>query len=468
MQPVPAMSVPNAWPELMGSAADWGYLTTPQAEAGPVPCPRGRALGGSGAINAMAHIRGHAEVYDRWPQGWRYQDLLPYFRRSERTADRDSAVRGTDGPVRVAAVPEESRHPVARAFAAALAMIGCPVTDDLSGTRQEGVCWPDLAIADGRRVSTADAYLRPVLSRPNLTVQGECRASRLIIAHGRCFGVRYLSQDMPAGARASAEVIVCAGAIDTPKLLMLSGIGPARHLRKLGIDLIADIPAVGQNLADHPHVLVSYAAAEPMPGSQYNHGEMYASLRSQYAGAWPDLQLFPILLPLATPGYQAPDAGFVLTASVVAPDSSGCVLLASADPSAPPVIDPGLLREGHDLDRLAEAIELIRRAAACDALARLGTEIHPGPDVRSGEGLRQYIRRGIGSYYHPAGTCRLGDGESAVLDLDLRVRGIEGVRVVDASVFPVIPNTGLHATVLAVAEKAATLIKGDSPVRSNQ
>jgi choline dehydrogenase len=461
-QPFHAMSVPGAWPELLGSAASWGDLTAPQADAGPVPYPRGRALGGSGAINAMAHIRGHAAVYDSWPEGWRQENLLPYFRRSEHTTDRDPALRGTDGPVRVAAVPEESRHPVARAFAAALAAIGCPVTDDLSGARQEGVCWPDLAIADGRRVSPADAYLRQAARRTNLTVRGGCLATWLIIERGRCSGVRYLSQGLHAGARAAAEVIVCAGAIGTPKLLMLSGIGPARYLRGLGIHPVADLSAVGQHLADHPVVMVSYAAAAPMPGSRYNHGETYAALRSPHAGEWPDLQLFPILLPLAAPGFQPPDAGFALTASVIAPDSSGSVTLASADPSAPPVIDPGFLREGRDLDRLAAGLELIRRAAADDALARLGTEIHPGPDVRTGEGLRQYIRRGVGSYYHPAGTCRLGTGENAVLDLDLRVRGIEGVRVADASVLPVIPNAPLNATVLAVAEKAAALISKET------
>jgi choline dehydrogenase len=457
-QPLPAMSVPAAWPELMESAADWGYRTTPQAEAGPVAYPRGRALGGSGAINAMAHFRGHAVVYDRWPPGWRYQDLLPYFRRSEHTVGRDPALRGTDGPVRVAPVPEASRHPVARAFAAALAAAGCPVTDDLSGARQEGVGWPDLAIADGRRVGPADAYLRPAAGRPKLTVRGGCVATWLIIERGRCSGVRYLSQGLHAGARAAAEVIVCAGAIGTPKLLMLSGIGPARQLRGLGIDPVADLPDVGQNLVDHPVVMVTCQSAEPLPGSRYNHGEMYAELRSPLAGTWPDLQLFPILLPLAAPGFPAPDAGFNLSASVVAPDSRGSVALTSADPSALPVIDPGFLREGRDVDRLETGVELIRSAAADDALARLGTEVVPGPEVRAGPGLRQYIRRGVGSHYHPAGTCRLGADDSAVLDLDLRVRGVRGVRVVDASVLPVIPNAPLNATVLAVAEKAASLI----------
>jgi choline dehydrogenase len=444
----------------MGSAADWGYATTPQADAGPIEYPRGRALGGSGAINAMAHFRGHAAVYDRWPPGWRYQDLLPYFKRSERAADRDPGLRGTQGPVRVAPVPEESRHPVARAFASGLAAIGCPVTDDLSGARQEGVCWPDLAIDGGRRVSPADAYLRPALPRQNLTVRGDCLATRLIITRGRCDGVRYLSHAQPADARAAAEVIVCAGAIGTPRLLMLSGVGPAGQLRALGLDPVADLPGVGQNLVDHPVVMVTCAAAAPMPGSRYNNGEMYAALRSPHAAGWPDLELFPILLPLAAPGFRPPVSGYALSVSVVAPDSSGSVTLASADPAAAPVIDPGFLRDGRDVARFEAGLDLIRRAAATDELARLGTEIHPGHDAATSDGLRDYIRRGVGSHYHPAGTCRLSDDadEHAVVDLDLRVRGVEGARVADASVLPVIPNVPLNATVLAVAEKAAALI----------
>ncbi len=454
----PAMTLPDRWPELLGTSADWRDTTTAQADAGPVPYPRGRALGGSGAINAMAHIRGHQAVYDRWPAGWRYPDLLPYFQRSEHAAGRGPALRGTSGPVRVAPVPEAERHPVARAFAEALAVIGCPVTDDLSGRRQEGACWPDLAIVGGQRVSPADAYLRPVLHRPNLTVAAGCLATRLLIEHGRCTGVRYLRDGTPAEARASGEVIVCAGAIGTPQLLMLSGIGPARQLRALGIDPVADLPAVGQNLQDHPVVMMSYESRSPLPHSRYNHGEMYAALRTAYAGAWPDLQLFPVLLPLAPPGSRPPEAGYVLTASAVAPDSRGSVRLASAEPHAPPLIDPGFLRDASDLDRLEAGLELIRRATATGPLARVGSETCPGPDIRTSAGLRTYIRRAVGSYYHPAGTCRLGTGPEAAVDLELRVRGVDGLRVADASVMPLIPDAPLNATVLAIAEQAAHLI----------
>jgi choline dehydrogenase len=454
-----AMTVPGAWPELLGTTAEWQLSATAQADAGPVLYPLGRVLGGSGAINAMAHIRGHRAVYDTWPAGWRHKDLLPYFRRSERAgADgRGPALRGSGGPVRVAPVPGTERHPLARAFADALTGIGCPATDDLSGRRQEGVCWPDLAIAAGQRVSAADAYLGPVLRRRNLTVGTGSVVTRLIIERGRCTGIAYVrDDDQVAEARASGEVIVCAGAIGTPKLLMLSGIGPARQLRALGIEPAADLPGVGQNLRDHPLVMVCYATGAPPPRSRYNHGEVYAALRSPLAGAWPDLHLFPILLPVAPAGFRPPPAGYALTASVVAPDSRGTVRLTSADPHAPPLIDPGFLRGGKDLDRLMAGVQLIHRAAAHGALA--GTEVHPGPDRHASAALRGYIRRAVGSYYHPAGTCRLGDGDAAVTDTRLRVRGVDGLRIADASVIPVIPNAPLNATVLAIAEKAADLI----------
>jgi len=453
-----AMTLPDRWPELLGTPAEWQDSTTARADAGPVPYPRGRALGGSGAINAMAHIRGHKAVYDRWPAGWRYTDLLPYFQRSEHAAGRGPALRGISGPVRVAPVPDAQRHPVARAFAEALAVTGWPVTDDLSGRRQEGACWPDLAIAGGQRVSPADAYLRPVLYRPSLTVAAGCLVTRLLIEHGQCTGVSYLRDGKSADARASGEVIVCAGAIGTPHLLMRSGIGPAWQLRALGIDPVADLPAVGQNLRDHPVVTMSYASRSPLPRSRYNHGEMYAALRTTYAGARPDLQLFPVLLPLAPPGFRPPEAGYALTASLVAPDSRGSVRLASADPHAPPLIDPGFLHDGNDLDRLEAGLELIRSAAATGPLARIGSETHPGPDIRTSTGLRRYIRRAVGSYYHPAGTCRLGTGPDTAVDLELRVRGVDGLRVADASVMPLIPNAPLNATVLAIAERAAHLI----------
>jgi choline dehydrogenase len=458
-----AMTVPNAWPENLGSAADWGDVTTGQADAGAVAYPRGRALGGSGAINAMAHVRGHQAVYDGWAAGgaagWGFADLLPYFQRSERADGRDPALRGTDGPVRVAPVTDMDRHPVARAFVEALSGTGCPLTDDLSGQEQEGAAWIDLAIADGQRVSSADAYLRPAMDRPNLVVETGCLVTRLHVRHGRCTGVSYVRGGAPAQAVASGEVIVCAGAVGSPQLLMLSGIGPAPQLRGLGIDPVADIAGVGENLQDHPIVMVSCASPSQLPRSSYNNGEACAALRSGLPGAYPDLHLFPILLPLAPAGCQPPTAGYALVASAVAPDSRGTVRLASPAPQTAPLIDPGFLRDGRDLDRLEAGLRMIRHAAAGAAFSRVrGAEVWPGADVRTSTRLREFIRRTVGSYYHPAGTCRMGSDAAAVVDLQLRVHGVGGLRVADASVMPVIPNAHPNATVLAIAERAAELI----------
>ncbi len=473
----PAMTVPNAWPQNLGSPADWNDLTTGQADAGPAVYPRGKALGGGSAVNAMVHVRGHRAVYDGWAAagatGWGFADLLPYFKRSERTQGRDQALRGTDGAVRVGPAGAD-RHPVAQAFFGALADAGYPSTDDLSGRRQEGAAWIDLAIADGQRVSSADAYLRPAASRGNLVVQADCLVTRLrVTGQGRCTGVTYVrggTQDQ-AEVGPSGEVIVCAGAIGSPRLLLLSGIGPAAHLRTLGIEPVAEVPGVGANLQDHPIILASYAASEQLPASGYNHGEVCATLRSSdlpadLPGAYPDLQLFPILLPLAPAGLEPPDSGYALVASVVAPDSRGSVRLASADPLTAPLIDPGFLTSDRDLSRLETGLRIVRQVARSpvfDAVRKL--EVWPGPDVGTSAELRDYIRRGVGSFYHPAGTCALGTSDAAVVDLELKVRGLTGLRVVDASVLPVIPNAHPNATVLAVAERAAELVSGRASKR---
>jgi choline dehydrogenase len=457
------MTVPNAWPENLESAADWGYVTTAQADSGPVNYPVGKALGGGSAINAMAHVRGHRALYDRWAAdgayGWDEKSLRKFFKKTEAVQGHDAELRGTSGPVRLSQATDP--HPAARAFYDTLVEAGHPRTDDLSGADQEGVTWADLAIAGGERVSAADAYLRPVLDRENLTVRTDCLATGLRLRQGRCTGVRYVRDGAPAEARASGEVIVCAGAIGSPKLLLLSGLGPADRLRRLGIEPAADLPQVGENLQDHPIVLTVLTSWDKLPVSRYNHGEVYAALRSELAGAYPDLHLFPILLPLAPAGRQAPETGFTIAASVMAPDSRGSVRLASAAPEVAPLIDPGFLADPRDLARMMTAVKLARRTAAgphFDAVRK--AELWPGPDCRTDAELRAYLRRSLMAYYHPAGTCRLGSDPDAVLDLELRVRGVSGLRVVDASVLPTIPNAHPNATVLAVAERAADLISG--------
>jgi choline dehydrogenase len=244
---------------------------------------------------------------------------------------------------------------------------------------------------------------------------------------------------------------------------MLSGIGPANRLRNLGITPVANAGDVGENLQDHPIALTSYATGNALPVSQYNHGEMYAALRSGLGGIVPDLHLFSILLPLTAAGNEPPPNGYALVASVVAPESRGSVRLASARPQASPLIDPGLLRAGRDLDVLAAGVTIIQQATSGrgfwgESAHDRHRKLYPGPDVRTDADVRDYVRHGVGSYYHPVGTCRLGQDDRAVVDLELRVQGIDGLRVADASVMPAIPNAHPHATVLAIAERAARLI----------
>ena len=459
-----AIDTPSAWPQLLGTEADWGGVTTAQAEAGELEYPRGRGVGGSGAVNAMAHIRGHRRVYNAWEAcgaaGWGFDGLLPYLKRTEAAVGRDPALRGTSGPVRVARVSTLHAHYAAIAFEQALFSLGYPEAGDLSGACQEGVGWPDLAISGGQRCDPATAYLRPALSRPNLTVLDRTMVTRLTVRNGRCAGAEYRRGGALHTARAAAEVIVCAGAVGTPQLLMLSGIGPAAHLRDLGIEVAADLPGVGANLQDHPVVMTYYTSLVPLPASRNNHGEVYASLPSGLGGGWPDLQLFPILMPLAPPGCPAPAHGFALAAAVTAPDSRGTIRLASADPAAAPLIDPAFLKEGTDRARMSAGLKIARDAGAW--FARLGiSETLPGPAASAGD-LSDWAMRTVGSYYHPAGTCAIGadPGAGSVVDPDLRVHGIDGLGVADASVMPLIVNAPTHATVLAIAEMAAALIAG--------
>jgi choline dehydrogenase len=460
-----AVSVPPAWPTLIGSDVDWGYSTVEQPGlAGAVrPYPRGKMLGGSSSINAMMHIRGDRSGYDDWAAdgapGWGYEDLLPYFSRAERVAGRDSHFRGTHGPMtprRAAKV-----HPVARALAQAFADLGYPTAQDLNGADREGVSWPELNVVDGVRQSAADAYLRPILDRPNLTVITDALARRLMLSGNRCIGVEYsLAGDLHT-AGAANEVILCAGAIGSPHLLQLSGIGPADALRGHGIDVSVDLPGVGDQLADHPLGSVVYAAAKPVPPGTNNHGDVLAVLRTNSALGAPDVQLLFLDVPLVRPTGPAPADVYAIAFSALRPHSRGSVTLASSDPEAAPVIDPGLLSDERDMETMLAALELTREIGGARALAEWRkAEALPGPSVRTEAQARDYLRRSSGTYFHPVGTCRLGIDERAVTDLELRVRGIDGLRVADASVMPSIPGANTNATVLAIAERAAALIAG--------
>jgi len=457
------MAVPPAWPSLIGSEVDWGNATVPQVAAGGMArrYPRGKVLGGSSSINGMTFLRGHRSGYDAWAAsgaaGWGYEDLLPFFKRSETAERGDQAFRGGHGPMRVA--PARRVSPLSRAFLDAAAAAGYERSDDLNGQDQEGVCWADLNIVDGSRQSAADGYLRPVLDRANLTVTTNALAHRLVVTDSSCAGVEYSAGGQMLQVCPEAETILSAGSIGSAQLLMLSGIGPADHLRAVGIDVVADLPGVGSNLQDHPLAGVVYAAARPVPPAQNNHGEVKAAIRTTPDLAGPDIQVFLIDVPFHPAWVPGPAAGYTIAFTTLHPHSRGSVRLADADPASAPLIDPNFFGDDRDLAAMLTALRVAREIGTSPAFSNWrAEEALPGPSKHDPDQLRNYLRRDTDPYNHPVGTCRIGTDPAAVVDPLLRVRGIDRLRVADASVMPAIPGANTHAAVLAIAERATTLI----------
>jgi choline dehydrogenase len=460
-EPLEAMAFPPAWPSLAGSSADWDDTTVALGASGTaIHYARGRGLGGSSAINGMIFMRGHRSSYDAWPvagaRGWAFDDLLPFFRRSEHTHGRDPAYRGVTGPVKVG--PASSRHPIAEAGLAAALEAGHREATDVSGGLEEGFGWCDLTISDGRRVSAADAYLAPALTRPNLELVTDALVHRVLVQGDRCTGVEYSVGNQMQCADCRGEVVVAAGTVGSPLVLMRSGIGPAPHLREIGVEIIVDLPGVGQNLQDHPAATIVYESGLPVPPGENSHGEVLGLLRSDPALAAPDLQILFIDVPLSVPALPGPDQGYALLVSLMAPHSRGSVRLRSADPRIGPRLDPNYLSDPRDIDVLVAGLDLARtigRAHALDPWRR--AEIHPGSDTSTANTLRAYLLSALQTYHHPVGTCRIGANDTAVVDTELRVRGIDGLRVADASVMPSIVSGNTMATVYGIAERAASL-----------
>jgi choline dehydrogenase len=460
----PEIAIPPAWPALWGTDIDYSYDTVPQPNAGGIVhnWPRGHTVGGSSSINAMVHLRGHRDDFDRWAEvagpTWSYDSVLPYFVRSETVPGGDGIVRGRRGPLRPA--PSIAPNPLSQVFVDAAAEVGHPVTADFNGEDQEGVGWHDLSIADGARLSVARAYLHPVIDeRTNLVVSTGSRAERLILEDGRCVGVEYRRDGERARVRARSEVIVSAGAVDSPRLLLLSGIGPADELGPLGINVVADLPGVGRNLHDHPLCSVVYEASKEIPPGETNHAEVSMLWRSRDDLTGPDMQLMFIHVPFHPAALISPANSFTFGLTTV-PDSRGSIRLASADPSDRPLIDPNYLGESSDVERLVDAIAVAREIAASRAFSGwVQREVLPGPEVTDRDTLRAFVATATSTYYHPVGTCAMGDGPDSVVDSELRVRGIEGLRVADASVMPRVVCVNTNAATVMIGEKAADLIR---------
>jgi choline dehydrogenase len=462
----PNVSNPAAWPTLLGSAVDWNYTSVPQPglDGRITHEPRGKIPGGSSNLYIMMHIRGHQSDYDNWAYngcpGWSYQDILPYFQKLEDQEDDTSPWAGKGGPLHVANAKLHDPNPTSEAFIQACLELGYPYTHDFNGANLEGAGWHHVNIKDGQRQSTAVAYLNPILGRSNLTISTNSQATRLLFAGDRCEGVEYSQNGEIKTARANRETIVCAGAIESPKLLLLSGIGNPSHLESFGIPVVADLPGVGENF--HNHVLVGVIAetSQPVPPPHQNLSESALFCKSAPGWIGPDLQIAFVHVPFdVIVGQNYPNAISILP-GVVRPLSRGWIRLASSNPLDKPLINPNYLGVAADLDRLVQGIELARDIFATKAFAGwVKGELLPGKDINDREKLRAFVKQRADSYHHQAGSCKMGSDRWAVVDPQLRVYGVRGLRVADASVMPVVPSGNCHTGILAIAEKVSDLIK---------
>ncbi len=487
--------VPAAYNRLFRSKYDWNYVTLPQerADGRAIYWPRGKMLGGSSAMNAMIYIRGNRADYDAWRDeygctGWGYKELFPYFLRAEDNSRGAGAYHGAGGPLSVQDPRHRSEH--AQLFIEAAMRRGAVANDDFNAAQQEGVGFYQLTQRDGRRCSVAAAYLA---SRPeNLTIVTDAFVTGLVVEGGRAAGVSYRADGREETARAEAEVILAAGAIGTPQLLMLSGIGPADHLREQGIYVIADVPAVGANLIDHVSVPVLWSTPgvkglwessgmRGILGWRMSHkGPLTSNIaeaggfaRSDPRLTAPDLQWHVLPVAFQEQGLTDP-ARRAMTVLVTLIDvaSRGRLRLASRDPRHRPLIDPGYLSDVRDLNALAVGVRMARDYGTAAPLSKIcAEELAPGDGVHTDHEMRDYIRSAVVTIYHPAGTCAMGgnvaksaSGYDSVVDPLLRVRGIDGLRIVDASVLPTLPRGNTNAPVIAVAERAADLIAGRAPL----
>ena len=480
---------------------DWGYWSEPEPHLGgrQLACPRGKVIGGSSSINGMVYVRGHARDYDTWAEmgadGWSYADVLPYFKRMEHWDDAghggDPDWRGKNGPLHV--TRGKRSNPLVTAFVEAGRQAGYPVTEDYNGHQQEGFCAMEHTIFKGQRWSAANAYLKPALKRQNCTlVRGLAR--KIVLVEGRATGVEIVRSGRTETISARREVIIAASSINSPKLLMLSGIGPATHLAEHGIDVAADRPGVGQNLQDHLELYIQMAASQPISlykywnllgkawvGAQWlfarrglgasNQFESAAFIRSAPGVEYPDLQYHFLPMAVRYDGQAAADGhGFQAHVGPMRSPSRGSVTLRSGDPAEAPKILFNYMSSEKDWSDFRTAIRLTREIFAQEAFQPyVKHEIQPGPQVQTEEALDAFITEHVESAYHPCGTCKMGrpDDPLAVVDPENRVIGVDALRVADSSVFPQITNGNLNGPSIMVGEKASDHILGRAPLAKN-
>ena len=495
----PFIQMPAALSYPMNMARyDWGYRSEPEPHLGGrrLACPRGKVIGGSSSINGMVYVRGHARDYDHWAEsgaeGWAYADVLPYFRRMEHWHDGghggDTAWRGHDGPLHVTRGPRA--NPLFAAFVEAGRQAGYHLTDDYNGEKQEGFGPMEQTVWQGRRWSAANAYLKPALKRDNCTVV-RALAAKVVLEDGRAIGVEVIRGDRREVIRARREVVIAASSINSPKLLMLSGIGPAAHLAEHGVKVVADRPGVGENLQDHLELYIQMAAKLPITlykhwnlvskaviGAQWlftktglgasNQFESAAFVRSRAGVDYPDIQFHFLPIAVRYDGKAAAEGhGFQAHVGPMRSASRGSVTLRSADPAAAPVIRFNYMSQPQDWEDFRTCIRLTREIFAQPAFEPYARhEIQPGAAVQNDADLDAFIAEHAESAYHPCGTCRMGraDDPRSVVDPQGRVIGVDRLRVADSSVFPRITNGNLNAPSIMVGEKVADALLGRDPL----
>ena len=481
-----AVRIPAAFSKLFKTSCDWNYTTVPQRhlDGRSLYWPRGKMLGGTSSMNAQMHVRGNRADYDEWATlgnaAWGYDEVLPYFRRLEHNERGPSPFRGTGGPLTVSDLRDP--NPATSAFIEAAVEAGLERATDVNGERQDGVDYTQVTQRRGTRASAASAYLRPARGRPNLTVVTAAHATRILFDGRRAVGVEYSRAAAITTARANREVIVAGGAINSPQLLMLSGIGPADHLRRLGIDVRHDLPGVGQCLQDHlvcgvivrARSATTLVAAESVPNLlrflvrrrgmlTSNIAEACGFFRVPPSAPAPNLELLFAPVPFIDHGLTRPtEHGLSIGVVLLRPRSAGSITLKSATPFDAPLIDPQYLSDpgGEDLGLLVEGMKRAWRVLRSPALAaQAGEPMIPDREPRTDAELEAFIRQRAETLYHPVGTCRMGVDDMAVVDPTLRVHGLEALRVVDASVMPTIIRGHTNSPTIMIAERAADLIR---------
>ncbi len=476
---------------------DWGYMSEPNEALNGrrLKITRGKVLGGSSSVNVMAYTRGHPGDYDRWARngalGWSYSEVLPYFQRGEAWEEGENSYRGGHGPVGTQWA--KTQDPLYDAWRQAAKAVGLPITDDYNGQQPIGFGRSQYTIRNGRRASAANAFLKPARGRPNLTIHTRAHATRIMMKKTTAVGIEYSRRGKIIEATANQEVILCGGVFNTPQLLMLSGIGPAEHLQEFGIECISHL-AVGKNLQDH--LVVSNSWTRPTNTSKFREdlrmdriainmiraylfgtgpatvvpGGIHAFLKSSPNVDVADWEfLFRGAALDANPWFPGIkkkfDDGYAIRAGIVHPKSRGEVRLRSTNPMEPLVLDFRFLSNNDDLISLREGLKVARECASQDALKPFrGIENVPGPDIRTDAELEEFIRKTVVTIEHPACTCPIGTGEESVLDPEMKVHGIQNLRVVDGSAMPDLTSAHINSTILMMAEKASDLILGRDPL----